>query len=274
MYGVALPHQALQQAQVTQKVSRQQISPGDLIFYSYGRLGSQIDHVEIYMGGNKQIGTSNPTEDLDIDDIDWANVAQIGRVNSPNIGAIAPGAAGGVSRKAADPALGKPKAKVVTKPVEKDAILAPSNLGGEYGEAAFSTTLAEVLTGDETLRQVRYKTPGKLQGAVEQQLYRGFMDEGRPDLARMVGTKDFHTWIQAESGWNVGATSPANNNGLANDGLFQIWRGHSYNSRGQVAQMSPYEQAQIVAQYFGHLNPSDIRRYAASIRAGSYQGWG
>ena len=29
----------------------------------------EIDHVEIYLGGGKQIGTSNPTEDLDIDSL-------------------------------------------------------------------------------------------------------------------------------------------------------------------------------------------------------------
>lgn len=272
VYGVSLPHQALQQQQVTQRVSRRQLQPGDLIFYSYGRLGAQVDHVEVYMGGNKQIGTSNPSEDLDIDDVDWSNVHSFGRVNSKNIGEIAPGVAGG-GRGAKDPRTGKPVGKVVETPVEQDTIMTPAMLSGEYGSASFSTVLAEVLTGDETIQKVKYKSPSNL-NAVEAQLYRGFIDGGRPDLARMVGTKDFHTWIQQESGWNVDATSPANNNGLANDGLFQIWRGHEYNSNGQVSRMSPYEQAMLVTKYFGHLNPNDIRRYAEAIRSGSYSGWG
>lgn len=179
---------------------------------------------------------------------------------------------GGVQNRK-DPMLKKPTGKVVEKPVAQDTVLTPALLTGEYGDASFSTVLAEILTGDEVTQKVRYSQPKGL-NAIEAQLYRGFIDSGRPDLARMVGTKDFHTWIQQESGWNVSATSPANNNGLANDGLFQIWRGHAYNSNGQVAQMSPYEQAQIVAKYFGHLSPTDIRRYAEMIRAGTYSGWG
>jgi cell wall-associated NlpC family hydrolase len=274
--GITLPHNAGQQMadnRVKPVYERADLQPGDLLFYSYGRLGKgAVDHVEVYMGNGKQIGTSNTTEDLDIDAVDWDNLVRGGRVDG--LGAVAPAGAGG----AKDALLPKAKGRVVTKPVMQDSAMAPAMLSGEYGDASFSTVLAEVLTGGEVTQQVRYKTPASVgkgpDGAIKQQLYRGFMDAGREDLARMVGTKDFQTWIQAESGWNVSAVSPANNNGLRNDGLFQIWRGHEYNSNGQVHTMSPYEQAQIVAKYFGHLSPSDIRRYADSIRAGTYSGWG
>lgn len=78
-FHVYLPHSARSQAVVVQRVSASDMRPGDLIFYSYGRLGYAIDHVEVYMGEGRQIGTSNPTEDLDIDPIDWDSVVAIGR---------------------------------------------------------------------------------------------------------------------------------------------------------------------------------------------------
>jgi phage baseplate assembly protein gpV len=105
-------------------------------------------------------------------------------------------------------------------------------------------------------------------------LMRGFRAAGRPDLARMVGTKDFETWIQQESGWKPGAVSPANNQGKRNDGLFQIWRGHDFNAQGEVSRMSPLEQAKAVARHFPQLTPARIRHYADQIRAGTYKGWG
>lgn len=110
-------------------------------------------------------------------------------------------------------------------------------------------------------------------GSINKQLYKGFMDAGRPDLAKMVGTPAFTAWVNAESGYNPSATSPANNNGLANDGLFQFWRGHEWNASGQAAGWSPYRQAQAVVQYFD-LSVEDIQRYAAAIKAGTYSGWG
>lgn len=122
-------------------------------------------------------------------------------------------------------------------------------------------------------RGIQAATPAGMKG-VKAQLYAGFMEAGRPDLAKMVRTKAFDTWIGQESGWRKDATSPANNQGLANDGLFQIWRGHDYNSNGEVAKMSAYEQAMLVARYFPHLTPEKIRGYAAAIRNGTYKGWG
>src|SRR5205823_2610810 len=77
-------------------------------------------------------------------------------------------------------------------------------------------------------------------GPARDQLERGFRDAGRPDLARIAHTRDFQTWIRQESGWNPKAVSPANNQGLRNDGLFQVWRGHAFNRNGEVSRMSPY----------------------------------
>ena len=114
---------------------------------------------------------------------------------------------------------------------------------------------------------------GGSHGSINKQLYKGFMDAGRPDLAKMVGTPAFTAWVNAESGYNPAATSPANNQGLANDGLFQFWRGHEWNADGQAAGWSAYQQALAAARYFD-LTPEDIYRYAAQIKSGEYRGWG
>lgn len=116
---------------------------------------------------------------------------------------------------------------------------------------------------------------------IERQMKKGFIEAGRPDLARMVGTKAFDLWVAKETGvenWATDrdagrVTSPANNQGLANDGYFQVWRGHSYNSNGEVSRMSAREQAYLIATKFD-LTADDIKRYAKEVRQGSYKGWG
>jgi hypothetical protein len=109
---------------------------------------------------------------------------------------------------------------------------------------------------------------------IKDQLVQGFRAAGRSDLANMVNTEDFYTWIKQESGWNPRAVSPPDNQGLRNDGLFQIWRGHPFDRDGQVSRMSPKQQAETVAKYFPDLTPQKIHEYAAEIRAGTYKGWG
>lgn len=271
-FGIDLPHSADQQMRQVAHVTRDQLQPGDLIFYHYGRLGAgQADHVEVYMGDGKQIGTSNPSEDLDIDPVDWNNAIAFGRVGG-GVAGKAPIASGGNVTAPGN----LTKTKKVRKPIPREQADAPAALVGEYGDAAFSTVLADILGPDEivTTKIVPTEIGSGPSGRIKKQLYRGFMDAGRPDLARMVGTPAFNAWVNQESGWNPGITSAANNHGMANDGLFQVWRGHSFNRNGQVSRMSPYEQAQIVAKYFGHLTPQDIERYAAEISAGTYSGWG
>lgn len=262
VFGAVLPHKASAQVSATTPVSKDQLQPGDLIFYRYGRLGHEVDHVEIFMGDGKQIGTSNPREGLDIDQVDWDNVAGFGRV--VNAGKVVP--------RANDPMGGPVKTKTVTREVDGGGrTLVPQMLADKTD---IGNILAGVLTDDVVaVRKVKTPTFKGAEGGLKAQLYRGFVDAGREDLARMVRTRDFATWIRQESGWEVGVTSPANNHGLANDGLFQIWRGHEFNDRGQVSRMSAYEQAQIVAKYFD-LTPEDIRRYAEEIRGGRYHGWG
>jgi hypothetical protein len=102
------------------------------------------------------------------------------------------------------------------------------------------------------------------------------MKAGRPDLAKMVNTKDFQTWIGAESGWNVSSVSQYFPGHGRNFGLFQFWQGHDWTSEyliGGEWTATPYEQALLVARHFSGLTPADIRRYADEVRSGSYAGW-
>jgi hypothetical protein len=139
--------------------------------------------------------------------------------------------------------------------------------------AVVDSLLPVTFRDSETNRRVA--APKNL-GGWQSQVYAGFMDAGRPDLARMVGTKEFTTWVNAESGGNPRRVSGPINQGLRNGGLFQFWFGHDWAEEfynGKVYTQSAYEQAQSVVKYFD-LTPADIRRYAASIRAGTYGGWG
>lgn len=142
--------------------------------------------------------------------------------------------------------------------------------------ASFSTAMPllvnDVVEEVQGLRK-RGTKPATDLSSVERQMRRGFLEAGRPDLARMVGTTDFYMWVNQESGWKRNITSAANNQGLPNDGFFQVWRGHDYNANGEVRKMTAREQAYLVATKFD-LTADDIKRYARQIRDGSYEGWG
>lgn len=57
-FGVTLPHSAAAQAAIGQAVTRDELNPGDLVFFCCGRGG--IDHVGIYCGSDKFIHSSSP----------------------------------------------------------------------------------------------------------------------------------------------------------------------------------------------------------------------
>jgi len=123
------------------------------------------------------------------------------------------------------------------------------------------------------------------QGGVKRQLWQGFMDAGRADLAKMVFTKDFQAWIQAESGWNVDSVSKTYVvNGISgvNGGLFQIrypahpWAQQYFSSGNSPSgnfTASAYEQAMLIAKHFPGLTAEKIREYARQVRSGGYHGW-
>lgn len=58
LYGVKLPRNSRQQAEVGKSVSASELQKGDLIFFKTGnRKDGKIDHVAIYMGDNKILHT-------------------------------------------------------------------------------------------------------------------------------------------------------------------------------------------------------------------------
>jgi hypothetical protein len=142
------------------------------------------------------------------------------------------------------------------------------------GPPAFGSVLASLL--QPVTLTPRTEPTREASGSVKTQLYNGFMDAGRPDLAKMVNTKDFQTWIAAESGWDPNVTSKYFPGHGVNHGLFQFWEGHpwvaNFVQNGEWM-ADPYTQAKLVARYFSQLTPADIHRYAEEVRAGEYSGW-
>ncbi len=192
------------------------------------------------------------------------------------------GGGGAPPRRTAVPSVKRPpQRKPLMFPLGQYADVIPTGMGALNSGGVGGLPLAGIVRHLEARPSEGEATAGSFSnsknGSIEQQLYKGFMDAGRQDLAKMVGTKDFTTWINAESGWNPSAISPANNQGLPNYGLFQFWAGHPWtkqyvNGAGDWV-ASAYTQAKLVAQYF-KLTPADIRTYASQIRTGQYNGWG
>ena len=70
--GVSLPHSSTAQYDALPHIDRSQLQPGDLVFSSYGRLGSGvIDHVALYIGAGQTIAASNPSTGVAYRAIDW-----------------------------------------------------------------------------------------------------------------------------------------------------------------------------------------------------------
>ena len=159
-----------------------------------------------------------------------------------------------------------------------DLTLVPASLGVQ-------PNLADITYGlyQDIKRESRPKTAPPAftgdQADIKEQLYQGFMDANRPDLAKMVRTKDFNTWIGAESGWKFDVVSKYYPGHGRNAGGFQFalldrdWVWGDVDQSSWTYGATPYEQARMVVKYFD-LTPEDIRRYADQIRAGTYRGWG
>jgi cell wall-associated NlpC family hydrolase len=76
--GRLLPHSASAQLVAVRRVDRDELRPGDLIFYSYGRLGSgRADHVEMYAGNGRAVGTTSGG--VAFQAVDWSNYLAAGR---------------------------------------------------------------------------------------------------------------------------------------------------------------------------------------------------
>ena len=65
--GLVLPRRARDQAAVTEKIDKQDLQPGDLVFFNTMR--QTFSHVGIYLGDNKFIHSPKPGQQVRIDDM-------------------------------------------------------------------------------------------------------------------------------------------------------------------------------------------------------------
>lgn len=65
--GLVLPRRAREQAEATQAIDRQDLQPGDLVFFNTTR--QKFSHVGIYVGDNKFIHSPKPGERVRVDDM-------------------------------------------------------------------------------------------------------------------------------------------------------------------------------------------------------------
>jgi len=78
--GVSLPHSSTLQHASLPHVDRSELQPGDLVFFSYGRLGpGVIDDVGLYIGGGQMIASQNASMGVMLGPVDWDAYAAAGR---------------------------------------------------------------------------------------------------------------------------------------------------------------------------------------------------
>lgn len=81
--GVTLPRTSSAQYAWTERITKAELQPGDLVFYSSSRSTSSISHVALYAGDGKIIQARRPGVPLSEDDLDtyWvSNRVGYGRI--------------------------------------------------------------------------------------------------------------------------------------------------------------------------------------------------
>lgn len=119
--GVKLPRTSQEQALSGVSVPRDQLQPGDLIFYNEPGEGAN-SHVAIYAGNGQEIEAPRPGESVKVAPVDWAHYASARRVA---------GAVTGIptaTQASATDALSLPG--TLTKGVENTVMTAAFVLGG------------------------------------------------------------------------------------------------------------------------------------------------
>lgn len=150
-----------------------------------------------------------------------------------------------------------------------------------YQQAAAAKANITALALAATRQQGGGGNPG---GGLMKQLSAGFRAAGDPRMARFVANNRgrMKIWLGQESGLDVDAISPPNNQGDPNYGLFQFarldpgarpWLERYITNGGKGFSASPFQQAKLAAKFFD-LTPSDVKRYVQQIRNGTYKGWG
>ncbi|WP_238551845.1 C40 family peptidase [Candidatus Symbiobacter mobilis] len=72
--GLVLPHKASQQAQVTQRIDKSELQPGDLVFFNTMRRA--FSHVGIYLGGGRFVHSPRTGSSVRVEDMSmsyWRN---------------------------------------------------------------------------------------------------------------------------------------------------------------------------------------------------------
>lgn len=83
--GVSLPRRSSDQYRFTQRVSRSQLQPGDLVFYSSGGRYGTVSHVAIYVGNSRMVQAQKagvPVNEQNVDTWWSSNRVGYGRVPS------------------------------------------------------------------------------------------------------------------------------------------------------------------------------------------------
>lgn len=80
---MVLPHMASLQQNAVNHINKNQLQPGDLLFFNYGRKAAGVaDHVAIYIGNGRMIDTSSPSRTLGPRAVDWTHFLHGGAIGA------------------------------------------------------------------------------------------------------------------------------------------------------------------------------------------------
>lgn len=121
-FGIKLPRTSQEQALSGVNVPRNQLQPGDLIFYNEPGEGAN-SHVAIYAGDGQEIEAPRPGESVKVAPVDWSHFASARRVA---------GAVTGIptATPAADTGTQAGATSILTKGVENLVLTVPFVLAG------------------------------------------------------------------------------------------------------------------------------------------------
>lgn len=76
--GITLPRTSKAQYSGTARITKAQLQPGDLIFYSSSKSTGNITHVAMYIGGNQLVQAQKPGVPANIQNVDWWSSNRVG----------------------------------------------------------------------------------------------------------------------------------------------------------------------------------------------------
>lgn len=79
-FGIDVPRVSNDQSRAGVAVSKENLRPGDLVFFDYSSARAGVDHVGIYIGNGKMIHAQKPGTNVKVADVDWSNFTNARRV--------------------------------------------------------------------------------------------------------------------------------------------------------------------------------------------------